>query len=149
MLCDKEPPMVLLDFLCWPPPAGQVALKVLVSPVRLPWRKLNFHLQVVTNWRKLLGYSCGHVSASFGSRTLWPHVAQTPAGPVHAQSLWVHMYVRSTVFRRPCFLSVFYPSGSYILSASSSTELTEPWGEEFDWDILPFRVVFHGLSFPE
>lgn len=55
---------------CWPSTAGmQSKLRSNFFSLRLPWRKLNYHLQVVINWRKLLGEGWGHVSTSFSFLT--------------------------------------------------------------------------------
>lgn len=46
-----------IEFIFWgPPPAGHAAYpqEQFVSPLRFPWRKLNFPLLVVINWRFLL-----------------------------------------------------------------------------------------------
>ena len=37
--------------ICWPSPVGHAAYPYewVVSPVRLPWKKVKFHLQVIIN----------------------------------------------------------------------------------------------------
>lgn len=49
--------------------ACSLSFGVIFFSLRLPWRKLNYHLQVVINWRKLLGEGWGHVSTSFSFLT--------------------------------------------------------------------------------
>lgn len=66
-LWDKEPPKPALsqfsvDIDCWAcsPPSRQ-----LLSPARLPWKKLKSHLQVAVNRRWLQGWpweACVHIS---------------------------------------------------------------------------------------
>lgn len=75
-----------------------------------------------------------------------PHLVQTP---VYCYSFYEFICVPSLLYLRGLVSLVFsIPSGSYILSASSSAEFPEPMGEEFDRDI-PFRTerseVSHSL----
>ena len=49
-LWDKEPPKVRLSLFALGVGVQPTLRESFVSAVRLPWRKLNFHLQGVSNW---------------------------------------------------------------------------------------------------
>lgn len=63
----------------------ELSLQWFVSLIRLPWRELTFHLQVVRNWRQLLGQARG-------SGSTLPLYFRNQSGtgqcsPVHAASI--------------------------------------------------------------
>lgn len=65
-LWDREPPRMplssfLLGIYFW---ASSLLLTVVCTSARLPWRKLDFYLQVVINWGQFLSSWWAHVSTS-------------------------------------------------------------------------------------
>lgn len=103
------------------------------------WNKPIFLLWVDAN---------GRAGVHFPLPALRPCPAWTCAGPVRALGLSLCEFLRTPIllcleYTVPLLSSI--PSGSHNLSASSSSE---PWGEEFDEDILSrtgWSKTFHSL----
>lgn len=66
---------------------------------------------------------------------------------MHATSFSMSSCVHpSCWFRWPCFLGFFIPSGSYILSASSSMGFSKPWGGGIWWGYPVLHWAFQRLT---
>lgn len=70
---SKDATEVIFLLAIYPMRGIQPIVKLFVSLVRLLWRNLNFHLQVVINWRQFLDQGWEHVSTS-------PFSFRTPSG---------------------------------------------------------------------
>ena len=107
-----------------------------VSLVRSPWREI-----LICKW---LSIGVRHISAStFSSRT--PSVADTWRPCACCLSLCKLICALVLCLEGLVSLVAFIPSGSYTLSACSSSGFPDPWGEAFDGDI-PFRTECSKVS---
>lgn len=108
-----------------------------------PWRKLNFHLQLVMNWKLLLGCGQGHVSTSINSRT---PSGMEPYQPVRAASISVRSCeLWPCWFRGSCVLSVLHPLRLRYFFRLLSWEVSDHCREGFHRDIS-FRAECSKVS---
>ena len=87
-LQDKLQNTTALIF-CWPYISGNVVCPYewFVFPVRLPWRKLIYHLQVVIIWKQFRIRDVDMCSLFL--LALGPYLVHTHAGPMHTASVSV------------------------------------------------------------
>lgn len=111
--------------------------------MRLLWRKLN--VPVVINWRFPLcwGSRLGPLAPLALGLQVWCSPFQALCMHSGSVSSPVHISQYCS-FTRPSSPEVF-PSGSYILTPSSSTGFFEHWGERFDKDMQFSSEDFHSL----
>ena len=86
---------------------------------RIPWKKLNYLFEEVSNWRQFLSKRWGCVSPL--------HSAVGPQLVLLPQFLWGHMYTSLVMSLVP-----FIHFGSYILSVFSSKSSVILWGVVLD-----------------
>lgn len=115
--------------VCWPSAVGmQDRLESFVSTVWLPWRKLNFLLQVVINCRLLLGWGQGQMSNYLISMT----PSDTDPSKPCAGCLNLCEFICESIQLIKEYLFAWWPQSPLVLTFFTSLLLRwflDLWGE--------------------